>query len=253
MSTSPLSRHLRLALMAALILPLAACATKRDMRDLQTEIRELNSRQESLLRELQRDQRAARDSVRALSSEFTEHRAQLLGQFRSTEELILRVQELAGLSQQQLAGLRDQMASQRAQTPFTMGGGQEPGAGGVPDEIYEQAVTQFRRGSYTSARMGFEDLIERFPNHTLTPHARYYLADVAVQTGEVDEAISLFQQVAQFHPASDRVPDALYRVGMLHRDRGENNRAREFLDRVVNTWPDSPAADLARDALRQLP
>ncbi len=247
---------IRLLLVAALLVPLAACATKRDMRDLQTEFRELNARQEALLRELQRDQRTTRDSVRALSGEFAEHRAQVGGQFRAMEDLILRVQELAGLSQQELAGLRDQMARQRTQGGFEPGfpgGGEVPtGGGGVADDIYEAAMTQLRRGGYTSARLGFEDLIERFPNHRLTPHARYHLADVAAQEGDAEEALRLFQQVGEFHPDSDRVPDALYRVGMIHRDRGETSRAREAFDRVVNTWPDSPAADLARDALRQL-
>lgn len=251
-SSSGAARLLRSLVGIALLIPLAACATKRDVRDLQTEIREISSRQEALLRELQRDQSAIGDSVQRLSRAFEQHRGQISGRFQTLEDLIFRVQELAGLSQQEMAALRDQMALQR-QAPVRFDPGSPAAGGGVASDIYDAAMTQLRRGSLTSARMGFEDLIDRFPNHELTPHARYHLADIAVQEGDREAAIEAFESVARFHPDSERVPDALYRVGMLFLEAGESARAREYLDRVVNTWPESGAADLARSALRQIP
>jgi tol-pal system protein YbgF len=240
----------RALLALALMVPLAACATKRDVRDLAEEIRTLNARQTELIREIQREQRELRDSVRVVSSAQGNMRAELLRRTVDLQEDLLRLQEVTGISQQQLASLRDQLERERrsvsAGPPGMM---DDQGRSGAAD-IYDVSVNQFRRGAYTSARVGFEELLERFPNDALAPEARYYLADIRVQQGDIEGAIEAFLRVQEFHPTSERVPDALYRVGMLYREAGDESEARRFLERVVNTWPDSGAADLARDALR---
>lgn len=233
--------------MILLLLPLTACATKADVRDLQEEIRELNARQETLLRELQRQNEAQRDSILALAEDFRAHQARVAGQFRSLEDVVHRTEELAGITQQEIAALRDR------------GGGGAPGptrvdepGGGSAEDGYGQAVALMRRGSTTAARMGFQGVVESFPNHPLAPEARYHLADILVQEGRMEEAAEAFARIAELHPEADRVPDALYRAGVLHRDLGNTGEARNYLERVVNTWPDSGAADLARQALREL-
>lgn len=234
-----------------LLLPLAACATKADVRDLQGEIRELNARQEALMRELQAEQRMQRDSIRMVADQLGEHRIQFVRTLRDMEEHLIQFRELMGVSQQELAALRDQM--NRRQVP-------EPAArtperadpGGEATEIYQQALSQLRRESLTAARFGFEDVVERFPNHEITPSARYFLAEILVRRDELDEAIEAFLLIPQFHPAADRVPEALYRVAIIHRDRGETDEARAYLERVVNSWSDHPIAEDAERALREL-
>jgi tol-pal system protein YbgF len=242
----------RLLLAAALVVPLAACATKADVRDLQQEIRELSARQEALMHELQAQQRAQQDSVRALGTRLGDNHIQISRTLRDFEDQLIRVQELAGLSQQDLAALRDQMDRRPLPAPGATGAGAAGERGGEAQEIYDQAMTQYRREALTSARMGFEEVVERFPGHALTPSARYFLADILAQQGEMDEAIRAFLRIAEFHPDADRVPHALYRVGIIHKERGETAEARSYLERVVNTWPESPAAELAEEALREL-
>jgi TolA-binding protein len=39
---------------------------------------------------------------------------------------------------------------------------------------------------------------------------------------------------------------------VLHRELGDEREARRVLERVVNTWPDSGAAELARQVLREI-
>jgi len=241
-----------LVLVAALLLPLAACATKGDVRELRDEIRTLSQRQEALIRELQQEQRTQRDSIRALSSQFGDHRIQLGRTLREMEDQLIRVQELAGLSQQELAALRDQMDRRPDPLLGARGPGSEPDRGGEAQEIYDAAMAQYRRGSVTSAQFGLEEVVQRFPNHDLTPSARYYLADIMVQRDELEQAIEAFLDIPQFHPDAERVPYALYRVGLLYRELGQTSDARSYLERVVNTWPDSGAADMARRALDQM-
>jgi len=244
-----------------LLVPLASCATKADVRDLQDSITELHAQQNALLREMQRDQDAQGDSIRVITRSLQEIRAETLRRMTNMEDHLLRIQELTGLSQQQLAGMREQLDRERAMAGLGGGPGAgipfpgtdaPGGAGGSAEEIYFASLAQYQRGGLTTARMGFEEVVENFPGDPLAPEARYLLADMLVDGGQLDEAIEAFLEIPEYHPDAPRVPDALYRAAMLHREQGEDSDARALLERVVNTWPDTGAADLAREALAGL-
>jgi tol-pal system protein YbgF len=231
-----------------LFVPLTACATKGDIRDLREELAESSARQETLLRELQRQNEAQRDSIQAISQALQSHEARIAGQFRGLEDLVLRTEELAGITQQELAAIRDRQGRPGGADPVRM----DEAAGGSAEDGYGQAVALMRRGSMTAARMGFQGVIESFPNHPLAPEARYHLADILVQEDRPEEAAEAFARIAELHPEAERVPDALYRAGVIHRELGNTGEARRYLERVVNTWPESGAADLARQVLREM-
>jgi tol-pal system protein YbgF len=236
-------------------MPLAACATKADIRDLRDEMRELSQRQEALLREIQADERVTRDSVRALGVQFSEHRAQMGRTLRDLEEQIIRIQELSGLNQQEIAGLRDQMERRPLAQQQGGGGGMLPptqAGGGTAQGTYDVAMAQYGRGNFTAARMGLEEIVQNYPTHELAPSAMFYLADILHEEDDLAGAIQGFLRIQQFHPDSDRVPEALYRVGMIHVERGEPTEARGYLERVVRTYPDTDAAAEAERALRRL-
>jgi tol-pal system protein YbgF len=233
----------------------AGCATKADVRDLRGEILELSSQQQALLRELQEAQQDQEDSISEVARALQDIRAESFSRMSSIEDQLLTIQELAGLSQQQVASLRDQMERDRAQRSFGPPRAFGSDAAGGEDqvrEVYDAALSQYQRGTLGAARLGFRQIVDQYGSNELAPEARYYLAEILQREGSLEEAIEAFNEIAQFHPTAPRVPDALYRVGLLHLELGNREEAEQSLERVVNTWPDSMAADLARDELRDL-
>jgi tol-pal system protein YbgF len=224
------------------------------VRDLRESVLELSAQQTAVLREIQADQEAHADSIRALQLQFQEFRAETLRRMMSMEDQLLRVQELAGLSQQELARVRDEMERNRAASVFGTQGfpTTTPGGGTSASELYTVAMGQLQTGGLTAARMGFEDIVTRFPNDPLAPDARYQLADILAQEGDREGAVAAFLEIQEYHPSAQRVPDALYRAGQIQLDLGNRDDARDLFNRVVNTYPESGAASLARDALRGL-
>lgn len=254
---------LRLLLVAVLLLPLVACATKRDVRDLQEEMHELAARQDSVLRNLERLQRETQESVVAQSGAIQDFRTQIARQILELEDQLLVVQELAGQSQRGLAQLRDQLEARRAELLAPPPGGDreddDPWGGAVAsgdgqaEELFNTAITQYNRRNFTAARMGFEELVSGHPNSPLTPRARYYLASIKAEQGDIEEAIEAFLEIRQYHPGADAVPEALLRVGLLYLDEmDDQEEAREYFERVVESYPDSPAAEDARERLDAL-
>ncbi|MGK2940365.1 MAG: tetratricopeptide repeat protein, partial [Immundisolibacter sp.] len=71
-------------------------------------------------------------------------------------------------------------------------------------------------------------------------------------TRQFDRALAEFQRVAAEYPQSPKAADALLKVGYIQYERREFAAARQTLDSLKTTWPNSPAARLAENRLRRM-
>src|SRR5579862_8629191 len=92
------------------------------------------------------------------------------------------------------------------------GGAGTPG----PNELYQLALDQLRRGSTGAARTALSDLLTRYPNADVAPDAQFYIADSYDREGNTAAADSVYQLVVQRYPSSERAPTALYKHGLTH-------------------------------------
>lgn len=260
--------RLLLLLLAAVVPLLTGCATKGDVRDLRAEIERLHQRQDALLQELRTLAEANRDSLDRHGDVLFDLRGELGQQLVEIQAQLVTLQELTGQGQRNLAALRDQIEAQRtrfSQPPAESGdtlrggegagreaGGDPPSAGGA-EELYNAGIEQFNRGSFRTARRAFERFLQSYPTHSLAPDATFYLAQTMVQEGRHEEAVESFQRISELFPGSSRVPQALYRIGILYLEElGDTEEARRYLERVVNSYPDSGVAELAQERLDEI-
>src|SRR6266702_969111 len=89
----------------------------------------------------------------------------------SVQQQLVSVQELTGQSQQRLTELRTRIEARAQQPdPVVAAGGAPVGpsgnpAGPGPDQMYDVALQQYRRGSVSTARLGFREFLRVFPTH----------------------------------------------------------------------------------------
>jgi tol-pal system protein YbgF len=232
-------------LLVALLLPvLAGCATKRDLRDLRTEIDDLRTAQAGQLREIQQQNRQILDS---LVYHNTRMRGDVANRFTEVERQLVQIQELTGQSQRRLNELREQV-SRREEVGGP--GGVAPAA--PPEEIYNAALAALRRGSHTTARMGFEEFLRNYPQHELSADAQFHIGESFQEGTDPVRALEAYGRVLEQHPNSPRAPTALYRAGVIERQRGNADRARTMFNQVVTAYPRSPEVALAREQLQQM-
>ena len=79
----------------------------------------------------------------------------------------------------------------------------------------------------------------------LADNALYWRGEVLYAQRQYGRALRQFEGVLASAPDGDRVPDALYKIGLCHRRMGEPQRAREAFERLRTRFPDSKAARLA--------
>ena len=252
--------------LAAVAVPLSGCATKGDLRDVETQLVNLRARQDTIFLLLTDQNRAVRDSVFQVLNEVIRTRGDLRNDILRLEQQLIQIQQLAGQTQrsvqQQMSELQRRMDENRAdlppgsQPPAESGQPQEPverPSGSGAEELYELGAEQLQRGAAATARMAFEQLLREHPNHPRAPDAQYQVAETLYQEQRLDEALRGFEAVVERYPNSPKAPEALYRAGIIAKERGNFDAARGYFRRVVAGYARSEAARLADEELRRLP
>jgi tol-pal system protein YbgF len=126
-----------------------------------------------------------------------------------------------------------------------------PGGPG-PNQLFQLALDQLRRGSTGAARAGFSDLLRQYPNADVAADAQFYLAETYANEGNTAAADSGYQAVVAKYPSSPRAPTALYKHGVAMQAAGNIQAARAALSDVIRKYPRSDEAVLAKDRLRTL-
>lgn len=263
-----------LVLAAALLV--GACSSKSDLQEMEetmiAEFRELGVRQDSLEREIRQLRSTLLDSLRARQGSAFENRGELSRRLERLEEQLGRITALSGENQRLLSGLERQLSGSAGPAggagpdtadsdagpadtdgePGDTDGDAPEGDASEPRQLYEASLQQFRRGSFQTARSGLQEFLSSYPDHELAPDARFYVAETYAEEDEPRQALEAYSRVVELFPNSRRAASALYKSGLLERQRGNLEDARVFFSRVVNGYPDSDEAGLARDQLREL-
>lgn len=252
---------------------LAACATKSDFRNLESEVRTLAARQDTAtlaLRRVERVNRAVLDSVGALSQSVFEFRGDVSNRLLAIQDQLLLLGELVGQSQRSLANMREELIAQREQleerlrargapgdTLEVVGGevGDQDvvGGGDADDEAFASVLQALDRGNLTTARRRFEQFISMYPNSELAASAHLHLGELLSGEERLEEAVATYLEVPRLFPTAEEVPDALYRAGVLSIELNDFEQARELLERLVNTYPGHRFVEQARERLQGIP
>ena len=245
----------RLAPVTALVAG-ACVASKQDIRLLQNDLAVMRAEQAQAdsARRLALDSiattlRMASDSLRQLSNRMGRFQGDVAGSLYSMQQQLITVQELTGQSQARLQELRASVEQHTAPAPAAT----DSTAGGPgPNQLFQIALDQLRRGSSTSARTAFQDLLTRYPTADIAPDAQYYVAESYAAERKGPEADSAYVLVVQRYPNSTRAPTALYKHAIALRDAGRSALAREAFNEVIRRYPRSDEAVLARGQLQNL-
>jgi DNA-directed RNA polymerase subunit alpha len=100
------------------------------------------------------------------------------------------------------------------------------------------ARLQETRGEYDAAIANYKKALELAPAHQ---RALFHLAYRYDLSGREDEAIEHYRQVASSSPA---YVSALLNLAVLHEDRGEFEKASACVDKVLESHPNHPRANL---------
>ncbi|MEO8636258.1 MAG: tetratricopeptide repeat protein [Gemmatimonadales bacterium] len=255
------------------LLALGGCASKGDLRRVEDQLllsrgeqRRSDSARAEQLTQVVKGQQRIMDSLGAigrglgiLDQQFQGMRGDVANDLVSIQQQLVQVQALTGQSQQRLTELQTQVEARSEQLstlPAVVDTGAPPSAapvGNAPsaEQIYSTSLQQLRRGSPSTARMGFRELLRLYPTHARVPDATYFVGETYAAESP-DSATLYYGKVVEGFPQSPRAASALYKLGLLAERRKDLEGARGFYQRVVRDYARSDEAALARDRLKTL-
>jgi TolA-binding protein len=142
-----------------------------------------------------------------------------------------------------------------------------PSGGEVsPQESYQAAYLDFNKGRYSLAIPAFREFIRRFPDSPLADSAQYSIGESYFSLGrasatagqadkskqEMEQAVREFRRVLVTYPRGSKVPAALYKEALALTELKQTALAQARLLYLLDHFPQSEEAPLAREQLAAL-
>lgn len=118
-----------------------------------------------------------------------------------------------------------------------------------PRELYSQAYADFARGNYDLAVQGFQEYLRSYPSTDFSDNAQYWIGECHYGKQRYSEAVEAWNGLLRDYPASDKLPDARVKKGMALEKLGRRTQALLEYRFVVDRYPNSQAARIAREKL----
>jgi tol-pal system protein YbgF len=250
-------RRVLLAAAVGGLVVLSGCATKKDVRTLQATMLEMQAHQDSVLRNIQRQNRLMLDTLRSSMALTLDSRGQTSHRFQELNGLAQSIQQLIGQNleaMRQMNARLEALESRLLQASQQQASAPPTSTSGVPAaQAYQLGLAKLKEGAYGSARAYFESIIRTYRNDPLAADAQFQIGESWVFEESYDDAYREFEKVASAWPSSPRAGEALYRAGKVAEDQKDTENARKFYNRVVQLYGNTDYAGLARTALRRLP
>jgi TolA-binding protein len=237
---------------------------RKDLDGLNLAVHRSRGETETVLSQLERRTREqSGESARQLSA----MNARLDGLTAEMNRLSVRLDELAqrldGQTRPQGAGPSGRPTPSPAPSPS--GGARAPGDA-TAEESYKAAYLDFTKGNYTLAIAEFREFVRRHPDASQVDSAQYWIGEsyfsmgrAAASAGQAEKArealeqsVQEFRKVFVNYPRGRQVPTALYKEALALFELKQVKVAQARLQYLVDNFPQSEEAPLARERLKNL-
>lgn len=128
---------------------------------------------------------------------------------------------------------------------------EQPGEG----ESYRAAYALVRGQQFNDAIAAFQKFLRDYPDGRYAANAHYWLGELflVVQPQDLEASRQSFTLLLDQYPDNNKAPDAMYKLGKVYFLKGNRERSREYMDRVISDYGSSgsSAVKLARDFITE--
>jgi tol-pal system protein YbgF len=265
----------------ALLLPLAACASRGDVDSLQRDLDEFKNR----LLTVEKGVTTVRSETKEVAEKGVQETLKELESLRRSTADLQAAMDASKVDAQALAGKVDDLAqsgkkpaddlvllkedSNRRLTAveerlqkLEQGMDESQKKLGelvkametppTPEGLYQHGQDLFKKGDLAKAREIFAKFLEQYPKHQLAVNARYWLGESYFAEKKFEPAILEFQQVIKDYPGKEKIPAAMLKQALAFHELGDAKSARYILKKLVEDFPLADEVPLAKEKLKEL-
>ncbi len=121
----------------------------------------------------------------------------------------------------------------------------------APEDAYEAAINQLKRGQFDVAEAEFANFLQRYPTHNLAGNAQYWLGETFYVRGAYRQAAEAFLTGYSTYSGSTKAPDSLLKLGMTLAALGQQDQACATLGELNRRFPSATQAVKQRAQLER--
>jgi tol-pal system protein YbgF len=116
-------------------------------------------------------------------------------------------------------------------------------------DLYKNAYETFQKGNLEGARRKFEAFLKQYPNTELSDNAQFWIGETYFLKKDFEKAILEYEKAIVKYPEGDKIPAALFKQALAFLELGDKTNARNLLKRVIERYPHSEQAEMAKKRL----
>jgi tol-pal system protein YbgF len=118
--------------------------------------------------------------------------------------------------------------------------------------LYKDAYETFQKGDLDGGRRKFEAFLKQYPNMELSDNAQFWIGETYFLKKDFEKAILEYEKVIVKYPEGDKVSSALLKQGLAFLELGDKTHARNLLKRVIDRFPQTEQAEIAKKKLETI-
>ena len=119
-------------------------------------------------------------------------------------------------------------------------------------DLYKDAYETFHKGDLEGARRKFEAFLKQYPNTELSDNAQFWIGETYYLKKDFERAILEYEKAIVKYPEGDKIPAALFKQALAFFELGDKTNARNLLKRVIEKYPNSDQAEMAKKKLETI-
>jgi len=116
-------------------------------------------------------------------------------------------------------------------------------------QMYQTAIDLLPGKHYETSSKKLRDYLKTYPKGAYIANAHYWLGEINFLKKNYDAAEEEFKVVVDKHAKSKRVADAMFKLALVHQYQGREAQAKQELKKVMQRYPGTSAASLAKTQL----
>ncbi len=115
--------------------------------------------------------------------------------------------------------------------------------------LYDRVMEEYKHRDYEAALAGFRLFVELHGHSLLAANAHYWIGECQYRLGRYKDALTTFYNLISYYPLSSKMPASTLKIGQSYGKLGDRDKARMMYQRVIEQYPDSVEASVARRAV----
>jgi tol-pal system protein YbgF len=119
-------------------------------------------------------------------------------------------------------------------------------------DLYRDAYETLHKGDLEGARRKFEAFLKQYPNTELSDNAQFWIGETYYLKRDYERAVLEYEKAIVKYPEGDKIPSALFKQALAFFELGDKTNARNLFRRVIEKYPRSEQADMAKKKLETI-